>query len=292
MNTLHEIKIGTLCNNNCIFCLNEKRDDIVSKEHIFQEIEKCKEGGIDSISFTGGEPAIRKDFFELLGFANKRGMKIGIHSNGRIFSYFSFSKKVLEFCPKDYMVSLHAHNEGLNYKLTRVKGAFRQSVDGIKNLIRLNGQNAVLVNVVVNRFNVNHLKDIAEHHISLGVKKVQFSWVRPQGKVIGNEEKFIPRYKDNLCYLKDACDYILDEGANLSIREVPFCLFDGYKDYIKNPYADMVVFSEDGSKKSADRWVAEKRKVYAEKCCLCDYKDRCSGVFKRYIETFGDGEFD
>jgi MoaA/NifB/PqqE/SkfB family radical SAM enzyme len=81
-----EIKTGTACNNNCIFCLNEQRGIFRKTEEIKREIDALSDNGVTSISFTGGETSIRPDFFELISYAKRRGCNVSIQTNGRAFS--------------------------------------------------------------------------------------------------------------------------------------------------------------------------------------------------------------
>ncbi|MFC1723905.1 hypothetical protein ACFL0V_07230, partial [Nanoarchaeota archaeon] len=59
----YEVKVGSACNNNCVFCLNEKRGWRRETGDLMKEIESLPY--MDEINFTGGEVTIRDDFFDL-----------------------------------------------------------------------------------------------------------------------------------------------------------------------------------------------------------------------------------
>jgi len=142
-----EIKAGTICNNNCVFCLNHERDNIKPLAQIKSEIMCAKNAGITTINFTGGEITIREDFFEIIDFANDNRLRTCIQTNGRIFNYEDFCDRILPKNVSLFLVSFHAHNEELNRKMTLVRRGYHQTKKGIVNL--LHSKQNVQINVVV-----------------------------------------------------------------------------------------------------------------------------------------------
>ena len=120
MNNIFEgiaIDICFDCNNNCIFCVNERKgnkniDKTTSQvKHMMQEVKQFFGG----IIINGGEPTIRKDIVELILFAKRLKFKaIMMISNGRMFSYEGFCLKVLKAGLNTAFVTLQASNAGLH----------------------------------------------------------------------------------------------------------------------------------------------------------------------------------
>ena len=76
------IKTGYSCNNNCIHCvIADNKESLMvrglpinrSTIEYKKELYASKLSGFDNVSFTGGEPTIRKDIIELLSYAKKLG---------------------------------------------------------------------------------------------------------------------------------------------------------------------------------------------------------------------------
>jgi radical SAM protein with 4Fe4S-binding SPASM domain len=77
------------CNHRCIFCSCpwEADKDIIGDEMEAEEwgrlLTKLKNYGVEHITFTGGEPTLRKDIFEILDCAKMLGYTLGLITNGQ-----------------------------------------------------------------------------------------------------------------------------------------------------------------------------------------------------------------
>ncbi|MCK4927340.1 MAG: radical SAM protein, partial [Candidatus Aenigmarchaeota archaeon] len=168
-----KILLGFSCNNNCIFCLDEKDRNIKSRAtaEIINEIEESKKEGATDIIFTGGEPTIRQDIFELVSYAKKQGFKkIEIQTNGRMLYYRDFCEKLVSSGVNVFDIHIQGHTADLNNNMTRVKDSLIQTEAGIRNLKRL-GQD-VTATIVLNRYNFSFLEDMLSFAAMHKIKKV------------------------------------------------------------------------------------------------------------------------
>jgi MoaA/NifB/PqqE/SkfB family radical SAM enzyme len=60
--------VGTLCNLKCTHCFiscspTNDTHGMISKERVFEMLEKAKEKGVREYYFTGGEPFLHPDLF-------------------------------------------------------------------------------------------------------------------------------------------------------------------------------------------------------------------------------------
>lgn len=283
----YEIKTGTACNNNCIFCLNSKRDTSLPKEVIKKTINEVYSKGIDCVQFTGGEITIRRDLFELMSYVKNAGLSVELQTNGRAFFYEKFAKEVVKQGVSWFLVSLHAHNEKLYRELSGVEGGYRQVVEGIKNLIEL-GQN-VSINIVVSQKNVKLLPEIVRHHAALKPAVIQLSWLRPEGKVLDNIE-LLPKYSENIDFLKKAIDEAKKNSITVGVIGVPLCILGNYEKYAVNPYKNTVA-SKGGRLGPADLLFTEQKKIFVNVCRKCEKSCECGGIFKMYVNKNGENEF-
>lgn len=64
------IHITKRCNLKCIYCYNASGADFtadpLTKEEIIELIKQAKSQGFNNVTFSGGEPTIREDFFEII----------------------------------------------------------------------------------------------------------------------------------------------------------------------------------------------------------------------------------
>jgi radical SAM protein with 4Fe4S-binding SPASM domain len=94
-----DIEITFGCNARCRMCplYGEHRDDQPSRsvangrkelttEAIRSVLLQCARMGTERVLFTGGEPVLRPDLSELVGFGSSLGMSVGVNTNGIILT--------------------------------------------------------------------------------------------------------------------------------------------------------------------------------------------------------------
>ena len=73
------------CNLNCVHCYNDKGPNReASTDEIKGIMDQLADAGCMFITFTGGEPLARNDFFEIASYARSKGFGIRIFSNGTL----------------------------------------------------------------------------------------------------------------------------------------------------------------------------------------------------------------
>ncbi|MBN2422211.1 radical SAM protein [Candidatus Woesearchaeota archaeon] len=103
------------------------------KKDIFEELAKIAEQGYKRLIFTGGEPLIRKDIFEILNKAKKIGFEyIIVKTNARMLQYRSFCKKLSQYVDEILVIS-PSDNEEEYDSISGIKGSFMQAKQGIEN---------------------------------------------------------------------------------------------------------------------------------------------------------------
>jgi MoaA/NifB/PqqE/SkfB family radical SAM enzyme len=80
--------------------------------------------------FTGGEPFVRKDIFEILSYASARGFSWGVNTNGLQLSLPKI-KKLMALSPAYVIFSLHGP-ESVHDRLLGVKGAHKKVLAAVK----------------------------------------------------------------------------------------------------------------------------------------------------------------
>ena len=134
------IELSPRCNFKCIHCyLDDKRteNNEMSTSQIKTIIDILAEAGMLVLTFTGGEPLLRKDFKEIYLYARKKGMQVELFTNG-----FLLDKELLEifraYPPLELDISLYGSTDEKYEEITGVKGAFTKIKDNIK-LFKENG---------------------------------------------------------------------------------------------------------------------------------------------------------
>lgn len=292
--------LGYECNNNCRFCYcGDKRFDKKIKPKTTEEAKKeLKEGierGCNFVDFLGGEPAIRKDIFELVGYAKKLGFPtIGMTTNGRMFYYKDLAKKIIDCGLNHVIFSIHGHNAKLHDHLTMSPGAFKQATAGMKNVKEINPDIYLCTNTVIVRPNYKYLPQIAENNIKLGADACEFIFIHPRGNAYKNFEEIVPTLTEVVDYIPKTI--IVGKSHNIDhfvMRYIPLCYMMGvgYESYLSEYESKDRLKEEHVGPEFRDLDVEEGRRTHGrvkgKQCEACKYYNICEGVFKEYAEKRG-----
>lgn len=142
------------CNLKCIYCYNakerEERDDSeLTTEEWFSVMDQAKDLGSEHIVFTGGEPLLRKDIFELGKYANSIGLTSSLLTNAMLIGEENLKKITATF--SNVRLSLDSHIQE-NNDFHRGKGAFQRTMRAIQMLYE--EKHPWSITTVVTRHNV------------------------------------------------------------------------------------------------------------------------------------------
>jgi radical SAM protein with 4Fe4S-binding SPASM domain len=114
--------ITNQCNLQCSHCGNTSRaksENELGKEECLRFIDECAKLNVFVLNISGGEPFMRKDWFEILSYARKKYIEIGITTNGTLITE-DIVKKIKELEPFNVHISLDGigkvHDEFRNKK--------------------------------------------------------------------------------------------------------------------------------------------------------------------------------
>jgi MoaA/NifB/PqqE/SkfB family radical SAM enzyme len=289
-----DIKITFRCNNFCRFCApGTKRDrtDDMSWPEIMSALDKARRDGAEEVVINGGEPTLHPDFLRMLKYVRGGGYQtVHVISNGRMFYYRDFCARTIMAGANCFTVSLHGHNARVSDGLTAVAGGFKQSVEGIQNLIAL--RQRVSTNTVITQENYIYLPQITEFFAGLGVSQVQFAFIHIMGTAAASGHGLIPRKKEVVPYAREAVRIGAGLGIKVNLEAMPFCLMP---DCVENITDDHIPETEVCEKNYIEENFTVCRrgrlKAKAESCRRCKYDDICEGPWKEYPEMFGWEEF-
>ena len=152
------IKLTENCQARCISCdyWKTRWQDAISTERAVELLNECGALGVRSLRFTGGEPLLRKDFFEILDKANTSGFKhIIIQTNGLLIK--KLHKEINASPITDVAVSIDGLKE-TNDQIRGIRGYFDLGIEGIK---LLQGKR-VAISVTLNRISARELEQLDE----------------------------------------------------------------------------------------------------------------------------------
>jgi len=119
------------CNLNCIHCyrVEEPRPEL-STAQARDLIDCLAREGCLYITFSGGEPLAREDFFQLAQYARSRGFAIRLFTNGTLITP-SVARELRSLHPASVEVSLYGVRRATFERITRVDGSFDRVMEGL-----------------------------------------------------------------------------------------------------------------------------------------------------------------
>jgi len=282
-----EILLGKRCNNNCLHCatISPQNEDF-DFDKIQKRILLGRKYNKNTIAFSGGEPTLYDNLVDLIKFAKSSGyQKIMVVSNGRLFSYKDFCKKIINAGVDYFLLSIFSTTETIHDYISQTKGSCSQSINGIKNLMDF--KKNVYVNITITEYNYRYLYETVRDLVKINLKNINLGLVRPEGKAGRNYGSCCPR----LSKLRPILNKIFTETKfnkqNFTFFKVPYCLLNKYKE--TNDIPKMILpdlkrwcsFDGRGRFRCIEKKV--KKLMFKPKVCSeCNFNKKCPGIFEDY----------
>lgn len=154
------------CNFSCVHCyvVPDKNKKELTTEQVKEVLNQLKDAGCFHIGFSGGEPFIREDIFQILDYAKKRGFRISLLTNGFLMDEKTADKIASLGTSLNHVdVSVLGVTEETFEKLTRKRGSYKRVMRAIK-LLKERGAD-VQIKATLMKLNKNEflkIKEIAE----------------------------------------------------------------------------------------------------------------------------------
>ncbi len=127
--------ITRTCNLKCIHCYSSSENKKYSGELTFVEaknvIDDLAQFKVPSILFSGGEPLMRPDIFELANYARKKGLSITLSTNGTLITK-QIARKIKDTEFNYVGISLDGIGE-VNDRFRGTTGAFEKTCIAFRN---------------------------------------------------------------------------------------------------------------------------------------------------------------
>ena len=156
------------CNLKCMHCYMgsdaQKYKDELTTEEAKKFIDDLAAFHVPVLLFSGGEPLIRPDFFELADYAQKAGVRPTLSTNGTLITR-EVAQRIKDIGVGYVGISLDGLKD-VNDKFRGVEGAYEKAMQGIENCVAV-GQRVGL-RFTINQHNARELDKIfdfieAEH---------------------------------------------------------------------------------------------------------------------------------
>lgn len=152
--------VGKKCNSRCIMCdiWKSKENKEESLGQIKKIINEVYSLGVKNITFTGGEPFLRKDIFKIINYASEKGLNTTVVTNGTLLNK-NLIKQILKSSLKNIYVSIDG-TKIIHDKIRGKEGMFEKAIGNMKNLLEAKNRKlrVSIISVLMNQ----NLEDILD----------------------------------------------------------------------------------------------------------------------------------
>ncbi len=171
------------CNLKCLHCYTDSdatryRDELGTEE-CKKVLDDLGEFGIPAVLFSGGEPLIRPDFFELAEYARHLDLHVVVSTNGTLIDR-RMAERFMELKFAYVGISLDSAEAAVHDRFRGVEGAFERTLRGLRHCIEI-GQKVGL-RLTLTRQTGNDLPAVFDFIESEGVNRACFYHLVPCGR--------------------------------------------------------------------------------------------------------------
>lgn len=283
------VETGILCNNRCVFCYENGYRRIpgyamlVPSDEIRRRIEWGADNGFNSLSLTGGEPTIRKDFVEIVSFARRAGYEhVAVTTNGSRLGDGAFFSGCVRAGLDGMGVSIHAMSSAAHDALTGRAGSFAAAIKAVRNGVRaveaLGGRRFRLNTfTVIHSGNVANLRELTN---MLGAIGVRLMVLQPAitGKSNVSPVAEVP-LDAVITAVIEAARAGVDNGYLVKPFNIPPCMLSGASGGL-----DLTMYSRSSFRENDDDVPGGRSRgddvgfVRLSACPACRHRGLCSGL--------------
>jgi len=239
------LEVTSRCNAHCEHCGSRCDASVQGKEI---ETEYLKKTLIDIathynpadvfLNVTGGEPLLRKDFFDIMEFAVGLGYRWGMTSNGMLIT-----KSMVKKLEKAKMSTVSISLDGLektHEEFRKVPHSFKKIINALKMMLASDVIKTVQVTTVANKKNIGELEDLYHLLLDIGITNWRVVNCDPIGRANDNQDIFLDNddYKYLFHFIKEknseglikvsyGCSHYLGYQLEKEVRDDYFVCFTG-----------------------------------------------------------------
>jgi len=174
------------CNLNCLHCHQDSSPASTNMElttgQAFKVIDNMSDAGVAILTFSGGEPLLRRDLYEAIKRADDSGMLCTIASNGTMITS-EVASKLAKAGVKRVEIGLDGARAETHDFLRNRCGSFLTTLEGIKNCAAV-GFDELAVTMTLHSKNVNELGETMSLAEKLGATRFYLNRLIPAGRGI------------------------------------------------------------------------------------------------------------
>jgi Fe-coproporphyrin III synthase len=172
------------CNLSCTHCYSKSGPGRTTGGELtttdaFGVIDDLADMGVPLILFTGGEPLMREDIWDLARYAGNRGLKMALSTNGTLITP-NIARRIKESGIEYAGISLDGAKAETHDRFRHSPGAFEQTIRAFT-ACREAGLRCG-VRVTLTKENCRELESLVDLSLALGASRFCLYWLVPTGR--------------------------------------------------------------------------------------------------------------
>jgi radical SAM protein len=177
-------EVTRACAFACIHCradaIHQRDPEELTTEEAFQLIDRLTEFGNPILIFTGGDPMMRRDLFELIAYATQKGLRCSLTPTATALPTLERLQHAQQAGIRRIALSLDAPTPEVHDDFRKVKGSWQRTMDILHRAKQVGL--SVQVNTTVTKFNVNLLPDMVSFIEEVGAVQWSVFFMVPTGR--------------------------------------------------------------------------------------------------------------
>ncbi|MGI6590939.1 MAG: putative heme d1 biosynthesis radical SAM protein NirJ2 [Eggerthellaceae bacterium] len=306
------------CNLKCAHCYQDaemREAGELTTEEGLRLIDQIAKAGFKIMIFSGGEPLMRPDIFDLVSHAAQKGLRPVFGSNGTLISY-EMARKLKEAGAKAMGISVDSLDPARHDRFRGVEGAHAATLEGIAHCREVGL--AFQIHTTVLEWNRDEILDITDFAVGQGAMGHYLFFLIPVGRgefiaednalAVEENERLLravmEKQRDCPIPIKPTCaPQFTRVASQLGVKTrfsrgclagLTYCVVGSQG--IVRPCAYMTEGAGDVRERPFDEiWrdsaVFERlrSKAYGGACGVCDYREMCGGCRARAAH-YHDGD--
>lgn len=167
------IEIESRCNFSCPFCFNKisfagngRNVKEISATSIKKIIDSIASAGIKVVRFTGGEPLLRQDIFQLAKYAKQKNLEVRLNTNGSLVDK-EIARKIKIFFD-NVLIPVESYSCQKEEISTGFQHSLKKKIKAVK-LLKKAGVKIVRIGTVATKDNIINFDKIAKLVMNLPI---------------------------------------------------------------------------------------------------------------------------
>jgi MoaA/NifB/PqqE/SkfB family radical SAM enzyme len=135
------IELTGRCNLNCKYCFSERTDKQIPLTKVEDILNQVDEMGVFEVCFSGGEPFLRKDIFDILNYSLKKNFDLSIVTNGSLLTIQTINKLNDLGLINSLQISIDSSNEKIH---NSVRGMFSETMNSLKEMKKISSERPII----------------------------------------------------------------------------------------------------------------------------------------------------